>query len=395
MSVMTGSRWNSLHPDPKRVLWLLPCFALALTCRGAVDSDLVSQRVLVGGGESGRFLLLDGSEGKVAIVSEPGPQYSDAFAFSPDSGTLYFTAFGEGGASSKEVIALDTRSLQVIWRERLNDIAGRSTIGEVRVWGTYTLGVSSDGRTLVVDGARGDTVGLVVIDIQARAPVGFAGPLASGWQVAASIPADMNSGSGTLLLGGTRHMSDDLKTGYLFMLDGATFEILDSFPITQTVEERGGIRQLLPSPDGRYLYVVALDSLYQFDRVERRIAARAARPVPYPGARLAIAPDGQTLYMTDPGDGRDTPGSGRLFVLGPDLARRDPVDLRSAANIVVTHSAAVSLDGTSIYVTSGTASVGPLYGFAPSRLLIVDRRALNLLRSVELDDWGVRQVFVY
>ena len=95
--------------------------------------------------------------------------------------------------------------------------------------------------------------------------------------------------------------------------------------------------------------------------------------------------------MTDPGDGRDTPGLGRLFVLDPNLEPRPSIDLTSGAVGTVPpvwQRARVSLDGAFVYVTSGAPSGGPLFGFQPSRVLIVEVARAMLVGEVPLDDWG-------
>jgi hypothetical protein len=315
----------------------------------------------------------------------------DAYAFSPDRTTLHFITFEP--YKPRELFALDTRSLDLLWHEPLKDIAARSRIGEVRIDGAYRLVVSADGGKLALDGdlAPAWTDVLVIIDANSRSPVGFV-QLAGGWrswtgrwQSTVTLGPDPSNPSGSVLV--PARTTSDI---FLYFMDGSTFEVQDSLLLN-----RRDVNQLLPAPDRRHVYVVGADSLYKVDRLARRIVARAWKPNPYGRARLAIAPDGETLYMTDPGDGRNFPGSGLLFVMGPNFEPRTPIDLGALPSPIVTHSAAVSGDGSLVYVTYGTPYGGPLYGFQPSRLLVIDARAGRLIRYVPFNDWNVRQVFAY
>ena len=88
-----------------------------------------------------------------------------------------------------------------------------------------------------------------------------------------------------------------------------------------------------------------------------------------------------------------------VFVLGPDLQPRDPINLQAASvNGIapVLRSAAVSRDGSLLFVASGTAHAGSLFGFQPARLLVVDAASGTLLHDVSLpNDWAAGWIFPY
>jgi hypothetical protein len=179
------------------------------------------------------------------------------------------------------------------------------------------------------------------------------------------------------------------------MLDPTTLEVTDSAAVTAAAADAyGTLRQVLPSPQGRTVYLVGRDSIYRYDLAERRLLASVSRPS---RGVLSVAPDGQSLFLADAGDGFDFPGSGRVYVFTGDLASSEPISLLAASIDGVPPSggaSAVGRDNRTVYVLSGTASRGPLFGPQPSRLLVLDAAKRELVKTVALDDWGVWTVFV-
>lgn len=381
-----------------RLAAVLVCCIVGAACRGPHEPVPVGETIIlpVGAGSStARFAVLDGESGRVLMQSAPVPGYMDAFALSPDGAVLYFTAF-ERTLPEKELIAMDTRSLQILWRERLSDIARRSRVGEVRLHGNYALASSPDGgRLLVADAERGGVHGIAVLDARTRDPVGFIGPLSVPPGGIVSLPAGAGGASAAIFVVGTRGSTAGASVGQLFVLDGAMLEMQDSASFGPPLNDHfGGLRQVLAAPGGRYAYVAGVDRLYRYDLVGHRIVGSTPRPSP---GRLSISPDGETLYLTDPGDGRTSAGSGLLFVYDADLAQRSPISLREASSHgigPVTNWTVVGRDGRRVYVTAGTASRGPLYGPQSAQVLIVDAAAGKLLRAVPLGAHGVAPVFV-
>lgn len=90
----------------------------------------------------------------------------------------------------------------------------------------------------------------------------------------------------------------------------------------------GSVRLVVVDPNDRDVYVMGPGRLFKVDLVERRITASV--PVGSRG-ELAISAIDERIYLTDPGDGRDDPGSGTLFVFTTDLVPLAPIDLMDAA----------------------------------------------------------------
>ena len=355
----------------------------------------IEDAVLVAPGDSGPVMLLDPNTNRVIARSDPLPRFKDGLALAPDGKTLYLTAFEQ--IPGKELLALSIPALRIIWRERLSEIARRSEIGEMMLHGNYELAVTPDGsRLLVADAEHAGSHGVAVLDLATRNPVGFVGPFAVSQGGIAVTPTHLSGGEQVVLLVGSRTFGVFSSTGKLFVLDGSTLEIRDSAVVVpSTTHPWGGVQQVLPAPDGRYAYVVGLDRLYRYDLHDLTAAPATARR-PSLGWLSASPADG-TLYLTDPGDGRDGPGSGFLFVFGPGLERRDPIDVRAAAShgvaVPSTHRAVVSRDGSQVYVTAGTARLGPLFGFQPGRVLIVDASEEHLADVIPVGLWSLEPIF--
>ncbi len=377
------------------LLALTATATVGVTCGEPLASSSVDETLLVGPYESGRFYLVDARRGRVIRTSGSVGPFVDALALSPDSTTLYLTAFE--WLPDEELIEIDTRSLEILSRDSLAEIAGRSTIGPVEIYGNYALAVSPDGTRLLVNGERRDTVGLVVLDIDSREPVGFLGPLANGRDAIAALPPRSAGDPGSVLVAGSRDVRPP-HAGQLYVLDGSTFEVRHvATLVAATDDEWGGLRQVLPAPDAHNVYVLGLDSIYKYDLDAQQVIARARRPIPSPGAVLSVAPDGTRLYLTDPGDFFDYAGSGSLFVFDAMLETQEPIDLRAAAingKGPVTHRSVVSRDGGTIFVTAGTASAGPLFGPRPSRVLVADARSRTIVNVISLGDWGGGPIYL-
>ena len=81
-----------------------------------------------------------------------------------------------------------------------------------------------------------------------------------------------------------------------------------------------------------------------------------------------------------------------------NLRPRTPINLRGVVDTggqyIQTNGAAVSRDGTRIYVAAGSASYGPLYGIQPGRVLVVDTVTGKLLKETPVEGWLTRAIFV-
>jgi DNA-binding beta-propeller fold protein YncE len=367
------------------------------SCRspGEPDRGLApGAAAIVAAGENSAFALVDLAAERVVAHLDEGWEAAGPVASSLDGATLYAKVFGD--ARGAELVAVDTRTFSIAWREAVSDGTRRREVDGVELWGGSALAASPDGRRLFVASAfRTGVPGVAVLDAKTRAVVGFIGPLVVTSELVTQPPS-AGAAAGAILALGARTTDDRPLADSLLVIDPRTLEVLraDDVRPRSTAGPRVQLWQVLPAPDGRHVYVVASDGIFKLDLESRAVVATAALPS---FGRLAIAPDGQWLYLTDPGTAFDDPGSGLLYVFGPDLQRREPIDLRSAAlNGIppVTLAAAVARDGTAVYVTAGTTSRGPLYGPQPARLLVVDPAARLVRTVIQLEDWGVGPVFV-
>jgi len=229
-----------------------------------------------------------------------------------------------------ELVAIDTRTFSVVWREPVSDGRRQRVVDGVELWGATALAASPDGSRLFVARAYRDRVpGVAVLDAETRAVVGFVDSLFVTAELVA-LPPGVGAPVGAILALGARTMNDRPAADSLFVIDPATLEVLHA----DAVRPRSGagprvqLWEALPAPDGRHVYVVASEGIFKYDLVSRIVVASAFPPSL---GSLAIAPDGQELYLTGPGVGFDHPSSGLLYLFGPDLQRREPIDLRSVA----------------------------------------------------------------
>jgi DNA-binding beta-propeller fold protein YncE len=190
-----------------------------------------------------------------------------------------------------------------------------------------------------------------------RDPVGFIGPLAV--MAMAAVPPGPAYADGAVLVVGSRSTSPS-SVGQLFVLDGATMAIRDSVTLVPSLGlDRGGFTQVVAAPDRVHVYAVAATGVYEYDLVARQVIATGPR---LGSGVLAIAPDGQRLYLSDAGN-FDFPGSGKIFVYDAALHVLPAFDLSTASIsgvVPVTHGLTTSHDGRRLYVTSGSVFLGRL-----------------------------------
>lgn len=366
-------------------------------CRGVQEPAQPVETLLVAGGDSGRFAVVEPSAGRVVGTVGPIPRYQDAFSRSADSSMLYVVAAEPG--IGRQLLGLDLRTLRIAWREQLGDALDqrRARFGGLAVYGDYALATSPDGaRIFVARACREDMCGVAVLDARTRDAVGFVGPLHVQPGGMRTLPPGPAAPAGAILIVGRRDRDAVPSLDWLFVLDPLTFELSDSVSVTTPQQSRRAptLGQVLPAPDRRHVYLGGVDWFYKYDLLAHRVTATTPR---VSNGSLFVAPDGGTLYQTDPGDVFDSPGSGLLYVYDADLTPRGPIDLRSASVggvAPVTFAAAVSRDGARVYVSAGTVRRGPTFGTQPARVLVIDATAGTIIRVVPLNDWGPGPVYV-
>ncbi|MGH7649703.1 MAG: YncE family protein [Gemmatimonadaceae bacterium] len=239
-----------------------------------------------------------------------------------------------------------------------------------------------DGEFIAVLDAQLDTVLARIGPLQARQTFGLA-----------TLPAGSAAPHGAILAVGSRRRQGagpGNTVDQLWVIDPTTYAVIDSLQPEPSppAGQDALLTQVVASPDGEHAYVVSdTRVIYECDLAAHvTVASAPARGT----GQLAIAPDGETLYLTDQGDYFDTPGFGQVFVYGADLSQRPPIDLRPAfgGGVPVTHGIAVSPSDTLLYVATGTGSLGPNYGTQPLQLLIIDLTGHAPIRKVPMGGYG-------
>jgi DNA-binding beta-propeller fold protein YncE len=365
-----------------------------VSCNDPMSHQAGEDVVIVSSGETDRLVVLSGPDGSVLAKPTPIPQYQDAHALTPDSQTLYFTAFDS--IPNRALLTMSTRSFTITSRLSLTELESRSQVAGLSLLGNYGLALSPDGaRLLLADAVREPETGIAVIDVASQTPVSFLGPLSVSPDGLASTQPTAAASQGRIFVIGTRTPGVFPRADSLYILDAETLGITHVASIAvPAADGSANLFAMQPAPSGERVYLLGTGRLYAYDVTAHQVVADA--PVPHYGS-IAVAPDEQTVYLTDPGDGREFPGGGLVLAFSPALEPRQPVDLRSQAVDgipPITQGIAVSPSGRHLYVASGTASRGPLFGPQPRRLFVVELPSGALVRTVTLGDYGAGPVFV-
>jgi DNA-binding beta-propeller fold protein YncE len=362
----------------------------AVTCSSDPLRPRPGDTALVLGGESSSIVAASISDLHVFARPGPVPSFKDAFAFDRPSGTLYITAFDN--ATPRSLVVINAGTLGVRQQVPLDTIAARSTAGSLSVFGSLAMAVTDSGRSIIIDGQKASDRGIVRVDSRTLVPVAFAGPFVTipGGVTFAQSPLYPN---GLLLLLGTRSTSGATRQDMVFVLDPSTLTVSDSFALTPPRAAGASLSQAVVASTGRELYLLTVDSILRFDLATRRVLGSTARRSP---GTLCASNDGSRLYLTDPGDGRNTPGSGQVAVFDSQLRSLPALDLRAQLGNSVPpalNSCAPSTDDRLLLVSAGTASRGPLFEPQPGRLAVVDL-SRQTASAIDLGDWSSREVIV-
>ena len=384
-------------PDPVSSNYL----AVAVTFSLMTSAFACHNPFVPSDGEDAVYVLAAGQEIIVVspqagvVVSRFGrvPDFKDGIALFPDSDAVLLSGLDDG-ADQRVILAIDLAREKILWRESVADIADRSDIGPIAIGGERNVAVSSDGTSLLVASAvQNGVVGVVILDADSRDPIGFIGPLVLGREGATILPSGEVWPSSRLILAGRRSV-DSPRTDWLFVLDPTATNIVDSAHVTTPDGNALNISHMVAAPDGRHVYLAGNSLVSRFDFVTGTVVA--TQPSPARGW-LTIGARGEKLYMTDAGDGRDFPGTGLLYVYDASLGTLETIDLQhpdfnGAPPVAI--KAAESKAGDLLYVLSGTARRGPLFGVQPGRLMIVNLSTRRVTGLILLDVWSPRDLLV-
>lgn len=360
-----------------------------VACSESVGPIARGQTALVLGGETTSVRTIDVKRGVVTARLSSAPRYIDSYALSGDNRSLYLIGFGSS-QQPRALFGIDVASLSLRYMEPLTAIASQVTTGQAALYGARALSVAPDGRAVALDGMLDGVPGLWTVDLGTLVPKRFWGPATIAAAAVAPLPPSTRYPGGGLAVIGSRPDGSASPRRFLFVLDPESLLAEDSIPVPDFT------RQLLALSAGEQLLYVSPDSVFWYDVQSARVVASVVRAEPF--GRISCAPAGDICYESDPGDGRDWPGSGRVYRLDRALGLRSPFELgggEPGPSTPTVNHVATSRDGTAIYVVSGTASIGPLFGPQPGTLFVVDRTTGAVRKRLPTGDWHAWAVLAF
>ena len=356
---------------------------------GQMGADAVG-RVHVIGLESHKFL---GSSARI------GEAFSGA-GLSADRKTLHMS--GDGccdGWKSSQLVAMDARSLEVLWIEPLADSAGYRTdrFDGMAVQAHHQLVVDPVANRLFTPGSTEDGDGIAVLDLEPLAPAGFLGPYEPGFELAWIPPGPFSTNGAVLVFTADPDSWSSRAGARGYMHDPVTLDVIDSLDLSGVLEgETDRVAAAAAGGDGRFLYLwTASGWLGKYDLASRSVSARAAVGFGCLGLHcMSVAPDGRVYLVS--GYTTDVPSSGRIAVVDPDLQPLPDVDLSGvdlSGRPPALNTVAFAPDGTLLI---GAGTVYPmLWGSQAARLFFVDPDSREILGSVRIaGDAAASQILV-
>lgn len=367
---------------------------LAVSCVGVTGPTLGDAVVLVVGNSASSITVVDG--GGDSVLGRVGPiaSYKGPGWISADSSVFFLVAAGDSGKLTLYEVALST--LSVIRAVRTSEISARSTVGSLTVYGDYLVVPTPDGTGLLMNAARGGVPGIAYVDAASLTPRLFFDSLLTA-PYGAAMMASTGTPGGVEVLVLTRRLSPAPAADWLRVFSASGQEIRDSLEVAPAAIGGGypTSTEVLAAGRTATVYVVrpGLVTRFNLDTKQEMDSVLTG------SGRGWLCRDARTgrLYLTNPGDGFDSPGTGMLTVYDSTLAPLPSVDLRGESvggMAPVLRSCEVNDRLHVLYVSSGTGSAGPLFGVQPGRLLSVGIGDSAFVRAVPLDDWGVGQIVV-
>lgn len=341
----------------------------------AEPGEDVIPRLLMDVGHPGGIAVFD-STLTLSGIFRNLPAERTPMALNESRSTLTFVADGN---RPPELIVFDTRTLEPIVQELTSQVDARSEIDSTLVSGRLGIAVL-EGGDILMEGVRGGSQVVLRLSGVPYRTVAQAGPFylrPGGLAVsgeAAFIVASRSPGG----------------TTQLFRLNPMTLAITDSVPVQ-------GARQVVASPDDAFLITYGPTEIRRLDPASLTVTASAPAPTSNLHARLFVSEAVDRIYVVDPGNRFDSPGPGVVFQWTDLLQPLPAIDLTTAVapgypNPPSLHAVATSSRGDILFVASGTAAIGPLFGRQRAALLVVDAGSAELLGRIELDEWGAWMV---
>jgi hypothetical protein len=176
----------------------------------------------------------------------------------------------------------------------------------------------------------------------------------------------------------------DRSRAFLYFLAGAPLKLRDSLVLSRP---SGQVWQVQGSPDGRELLVGTDAEILRVDVANLQIVSRARRPNLGPFIRSPT--DGRVFFVA-PG-ALDVPSPDIVHILSTNLELTAVVDLRAlptAQRPLGIGGGVVSRNGRWLYIVSGVARDGPLYGPQPTSVLLLNLDSLAVSDVIPLRTLG-------
>jgi hypothetical protein len=394
--------------------------ATSLSCAHPAMLATRSRDVLYVFAESPKLFVIDPAAGRVIATPALSAPQRTSPVFSSDSATLYFTS---EDSSAGGVFALDCRFLAV---HRVLDGKrfGLRSKDSLAIFGV--LLATAPGRGELFDGSGmvhdrpsefpQSTQRLVAIDT-ASGEVSSASAALSIMSLT-PLPAGPVAPKGALIILplGTPRTRDTL--GWLVLFDPASHRVIDSLSVPKYMagtEPSGSVpyatelvRSVVPSPDGRRVYLLAWNSVYGFDLASRKLFA-VIHASTYDG-HVAVSPDGTRVYFVEDKFEPGIQSISRLEV-APRMPRIEPpsririfdANLVEGSSIPFgiqftpdspatrPYSIVVSRDNASLYLT---ATKPAAHGKGELHVLVLSLATGKIVHDIPLDVQGGATVFV-
>lgn len=365
------------------LFWLLTA---AVGCRAGLDvDDIPEDALIVAGGESTSLAVVSISTGQAPLRLGPLPRYRIGYA--SVTGSPWLFVLGDDGLGKRVMAGIRKDDLSVSWEASAALLRAVPGVSQVVLDGSHIFQMDATSSIVVADGQCNGVLALIAFSVSERI-VESCSPISA--PIARSATAIPSIAKAFFFLGFSN--ASPQRTVVLYRYNHGRID--DSLSLSSFAGLSGGGRlHVVPSDDTSSVYLVAADSIHRIDVQSGLRLASAARPAE---GWLQASPDRSQLYLPDPGDGRDDPGSGRVFVYDRQLNLQGHISLGTGARPEnpVLNSVAFANEGQLILVSSGTSSFGPLYPSQSGRVFVISRDSMRVLRVIATHDWAPQELFL-